>query len=336
MLKKLGFILSFVILVPACTTMQFTSKRADKEPEKNQQSPTDPKVFKHSERTLLNKLSPVTIELYPGHVKHHRLTLPSGLKTTRFFCDKESGIVTVLGKDQRNVDIFFVESYFSKLKSFQCFIDTEKTTNHLVAYVDVKSFQFPEERLFVDKKRVKLSAPDQRRVAREQKKLNKIYAKRIPHFVFSEPFIAPLNSFLTSRYGAKRLFNKSKRTQHLGNDFRAAIGVKIPSANSGYVVFAGDLFYSGKTVIINHGLGLFSTYGHLSKILVSRGDYVARGSLLGKAGMSGRVTGPHLHWGVKFDGHWIDGFSLVDESKSFFSQHNTVEHASYLRSRREI
>ena len=109
--------------------------------------------------------------------------------------------------------------------------------------------------------------------------------------------------------------NNKKRSQHLGNDFRAKIGVKIPVSNRGKVVYVGDLFYTGGVVIVDHGLNIFSLYAHLSKTLVTTGTIVNRGDIVGLSGATGRVSGPHLHWGIKINGHNADGFSLVEESK---------------------
>jgi murein DD-endopeptidase MepM/ murein hydrolase activator NlpD len=100
---------------------------------------------------------------------------------------------------------------------------------------------------------------------------------------------------------------------HLGNDFRAPEGTPIPTSNTGKVVYVGDLFYSGKTVIVDHGMQLFSMYAHLSKISVAVGATVNRGDIVGLSGATGRASGPHLHWGIKINGEWIDGFSLVEE-----------------------
>ena len=116
---------------------------------------------------------------------------------------------------------------------------------------------------------------------------------------------------MTSVYGTRRLFNNVRKSQHLGIDYRAKVGVPIPSSNKGKVVLAQNLFYTGNTVILDHGLGVFTLYGHLNKILVKKGDLVNRRQILGEAGKTGRVTGPHLHWGVKVNGHWVNGDVLT-------------------------
>ena len=111
------------------------------------------------------------------------------------------------------------------------------------------------------------------------------------------------------------MFNDKKKSQHLGNDLRARTGTKIPAANRGRVVYTGNLFFSGNVVVLDHGMGIFSMYGHLSKILVTEGSVVNQGDVVGLAGATGRVSGPHLHWGVRVNGSWIDGFSLIEASK---------------------
>jgi murein DD-endopeptidase MepM/ murein hydrolase activator NlpD len=207
-----------------------------------------------------------------------------------------------------------LESYFSNLQPFECHIhvDGEK---YLFATVSVKYFKYPEERIKVDQKTIELSAPDLERVNREQLMLNKIYTEKSDGPYFMQPFISPLDSYVTSYYGKRRVFNNKKKSQHLGIDFRAQVGVPVPSTNSGKVVYSGDLFFTGYTVILYHGLDIYSVYGHLSKLYVKAGEMVNRGQLLGLSGDSGRVSGPHLHWGVKIRGNYIDGFSLIDETQ---------------------
>jgi murein DD-endopeptidase MepM/ murein hydrolase activator NlpD len=107
------------------------------------------------------------------------------------------------------------------------------------------------------------------------------------------------------------VFNGQPRSPHSGADLRARTGTPILAANRGRVVLAKDLFYSGNAVFIDHGYGLYTTYLHLSEIGVKVGDIVERGQQLGLAGATGRVTGPHLHWGVRLLDARVDPFSLV-------------------------
>jgi murein DD-endopeptidase MepM/ murein hydrolase activator NlpD len=124
----------------------------------------------------------------------------------------------------------------------------------------------------------------------------------------------PLAARLTSPFGTRRLLNGKPKSPHGGVDFKAAIGVPVAAAAAGRVVLAEELYYSGRIVIIDHGLSIFSLYMHLSEIDCRVGDQVDAGQIIGKSGKSGRVTGPHLHWGVKIAGIFVDPLRFVDDS----------------------
>jgi murein DD-endopeptidase MepM/ murein hydrolase activator NlpD len=218
---------------------------------------------------------------------------------------------------------YLAPSYFEASKNFTCqFHFREHGENEIqklaIGRMVIRPFAYPKENLTVDQKKVVLSAQDQKRVERDQKMLAAIYSKPSDRLLFSEPFTAPLNSKITSIYGTKRVFNNKVASQHLGTDYRAQVGTVIKSSNSGHVVFAGDLFFGGNTVIVDHGLGIFTSYSHLSKISVAVGEKVSKATVLGHSGMTGRVSGPHLHWGAKIHDNWIDGHSLIEASTKNF------------------
>ncbi|MFT6069829.1 MAG: hypothetical protein ACJAT2_003103 [Bacteriovoracaceae bacterium] len=222
-------------------------------------------------------------------------------------CRKKT-IPHYLGKN--GLEAYVAESYFSKMKPYSCtFTSGNKTT--VVANMKVVKKVFPSEKLNVAKKKIFPPKEALVRIRKEQKFLNKNYASSPMRPLFTKKFDIPLDSYVTSIYGSKRLYNNKKQGQHLGTDYRAAVGTPIYATNAGKVVVARDLYYTGNTVTIDHGLSIFTVYGHLSKLNVVEGDIVPKGSLLGLAGMTGRVTGPHLHWGIKIYGEWIEGDSLV-------------------------
>ena len=249
--------------------------------------------------------------IFPGEVKKMTLSLPLREDQT-LYCDGKK--MTVYPENDMAV-VYLSESYFSKRTSYKCFYKRERETNpDPVAFVTVKKKEYPKEFLKVNKKMVSLSPKNIERVIREKKILGRIYSKSSKDPLFEDQFEKPLSSKITSFYGMRRIFNNKKKTQHLGTDFRAPVGVKIPVSNSGRVVLAKDLFFSGKTVVVDHGMGIFTMYGHLSKLKVKEGMNLSKKDLVGLAGSTGRATGPHLHWGVKVHGNWIDGLSLIRES----------------------
>ncbi len=264
----------------------------------------------------LKQYAPTTIELRPGEVRIIRIPVQGVTSDSVVECNGSS-----LKFAQEGDQLVFVlaESYFSSKQSYSCYVghtyESEKQTAEILK-VQVHEKKFPGERLYVDQKKIFLSAEDQARVDREQLALNQMYKETSQEFYPVGPFIRPLNTKVTSIYGTRRIFNNHKQTQHLGVDFRAIVGTEVKAASNGRVVFASDLFYTGNTIIIDHGLGLFSVYGHLKEHFWNTGDFVKQGDVIGLSGRSGRVTGPHLHWGVKANGNWVDGLYLVDDGKA--------------------
>ena len=128
---------------------------------------------------------------------------------------------------------------------------------------------------------------------------------------FKENFAWPRQDSITAPYGDLRTYNGKKQSQHYGTDIRGATGTPVYAANAGTVVMSRDAYASGNTVLVHHGAGLYTAYFHLSAMDVKDGERVERGQLLGKVGATGRVTGPHLHWGVKVDDMWVDGETLL-------------------------
>ena len=199
----------------------------------------------------------------------------------------------------------YAESYFSDMKEKKC------VGENVEIKIIVRNKDFPFEELKVDRKRVSLNKKDLARVVRERKILKSVYSGQKLEKSIDSVFKLPLNSKVTSDYGKRRLYNKERKGQHLGIDFRAKVGKPIGASNKGRVVLAKDLFYTGNTVIVYHGLGIFTVYGHLSKINVRENQNINKGEILGLAGKTGRVTGPHLHWGVKVNGQWVNGKDLL-------------------------
>ena len=121
----------------------------------------------------------------------------------------------------------------------------------------------------------------------------------------------PVPQEANSAFGTRSIFNGKPRNAHGGADFLSPAGTPIQAPNAGRIAIARNLYYSGNTVIIDHGLGLFSMLAHLSAIDVHEGDRVTAGQLLGRVGATGRVTGPHLHWAIRASGARVDPLSLL-------------------------
>ena len=170
---------------------------------------------------------------------------------------------------------------------------------------------YPTTRLTVEPKYVELSAANQARAAADKQRIDAAYATTVELPYWTDPFVVPIPGVTGGRnFGQRRVFNDQPRAPHSGADLTAAEGTEIRATNRGRVVLTGDFFFNGKAVFVDHGMSVLSMYLHLSEILVEEGQLVERGELLGLAGATGRVTGPHLHWGVKVTGARVDPFTL--------------------------
>jgi murein DD-endopeptidase MepM/ murein hydrolase activator NlpD len=167
----------------------------------------------------------------------------------------------------------------------------------------VMELSMPEEKIF-------LSPQNLARVKKEERKLRSVFQK-VNHRIWEGNFMLPLNNEISSQYGTKRIFNKKRISTHKGIDIKGREGEEVRASNRGRVMLAGELFFGGNTIILDHGLGIYSLYMHLSKVGVSPGEMVSKGDVVGLVGSSGRSRGPHLHFGIKIMNTSVNPLSLV-------------------------
>jgi murein DD-endopeptidase MepM/ murein hydrolase activator NlpD len=139
----------------------------------------------------------------------------------------------------------------------------------------------------------------------------KVFGASAAEPLWTSSFRAPVTAAATDSFGTRRMFNGKLASVHKGMDFRAAMGTPVRAGNSGVVVLARPLYYEGNCVMIDHGLGLFTLSMHFSRIDVKEGQHVVAGDQLGLSGATGRVTGPHLHWAVRWQGAYLDPAKLL-------------------------
>lgn len=187
---------------------------------------------------------------------------------------------------------------------------TEGTRQKLVGELEVTKANFRRRQLTVSKRFTSPSKKERLWSAEDQKAFNEAFDRDFQPWAFKGRFEWPRNAPISAPFGDLRLFNGKKPSQHYGADIDGETGDPIYASNAGEVVMVRACFGSGNTVLIHHGGRLFTAYFHLSEFAVKEGEHVEVGQPLGKVGKTGRVTGPHLHFGAKLDGKWVDPESV--------------------------
>lgn len=181
----------------------------------------------------------------------------------------------------------------------------------LAGTLDIVEPGYPSRELKVSGKYVEPPASVRTRMAADRRAFAAAFDQPFSAPHFAQNFVRPRQDRITAPFGDRRTFNGKLSSQHFGVDIDGDPGAPVMASNEGTVVMARDNYAAGKTVLIHHGANLFTAYFHLSRIHVKKGVKVTQGQRIGEVGGTGRVTGPHLHWGVKADGNWVDGESLL-------------------------
>jgi murein DD-endopeptidase MepM/ murein hydrolase activator NlpD len=196
--------------------------------------------------------------------------------------------------------------------SFQLFIQKGNKSwevNRFTLFLESREYR--SRKLKVASKYIEPPAEMRERIEREAEIMRVIFSIVTPDWLGDGPFIWPHSGQITAYFGDQRLYNNQRLSFHNGLDLAAARGEPVVAANSGQVALASDFYFSGKIVVLDHGLGLFTTYHHLDGIAVRRGQKVKKGEIIGFAGSSGLSTGPHLHWSTRVGQSRIDPLSLL-------------------------
>lgn len=198
-------------------------------------------------------------------------------------------------------------------------------TKRLSYNVLVGKEKFSVEHLKLPKDKVDLDEKSVARWKAEQEQVKQALAENSALRLWRSNFVEPVNGKRTGIFGSVRIMNGQPRNPHNGEDIGAPLGTDVAATNDGIVRLTADHFFSGKGIFVDHGLGFYSMYFHLSEILVKDGDLVKAGQIIGKVGSTGRATGPHLHWGVKLNGARVNPYALLDlPFKNGSSPGNTV------------
>lgn len=181
----------------------------------------------------------------------------------------------------------------------------------LIREIKVLETIFPKQEISLSDEKVFLDRKNLKRVKKENKRLKTIFRK-VTRKLWDGDFILPLENEITTDFGTERIINHNIKSLHTGVDIRGEEGEEIMASNRGKVVFKKELFFGGKTIIIDHGGGIYTIYMHLSKYNVRLHEIVPKGFIIGYVGSTGRSTGSHLHFGVKISKINVNPISLFE------------------------
>jgi murein DD-endopeptidase MepM/ murein hydrolase activator NlpD len=170
---------------------------------------------------------------------------------------------------------------------------------------------YPSSTITVPQKFIEPPKEVQKQIDEEVAIKQRVFNSSRPNRLWLGPFVAPANTAYTSSFGSRRIYNGRTLSVHQGLDYRAALGTQVTAANSGRVEIARDMYFEGGFIVIDHGESIFTLYMHLSEFLVSEGANIEKGEPIGRSGSSGRVTGPHLHFAVRWQGAYLEPSTLL-------------------------
>lgn len=211
---------------------------------------------------------------------------------------------------------FVAASYFTKPGIYPLSVKVTKDTQSYTRdySIEISKRDFPEDRVVINEKNRKqiLTLDNVNTDSKTTTDVRqKAQAEALPP-LWKGKFIWPVHGKITTEFGRVRYMNNIEEGRHSGVDIAAPIGTPVLACNRGKVIFAGDLNVTGLTVIVHHGMGLYTSYCHLSKIGVTEGEQVDTGEAIGQVGMTGLATGPHLHLTVRVDEICIDPYLILD------------------------
>jgi murein DD-endopeptidase MepM/ murein hydrolase activator NlpD len=198
---------------------------------------------------------------------------------------------------------------------------TARTSSGVQAHreipVKIKTKAFRQESFHVPPGFDQMTPETLEEIRREQAAFARVFAASSPERFWDAPFVRPVpHEASASSFGSRRIINGKPRSPHSGTDLSSPAGTEVAATNHGRVVLAGDFFFAGGSVVLDHGGGLFTMYFHLSELRVGEGTMMRKGDVLGLSGATGRVTGAHLHWGARLANARIDPLELLKKISS--------------------
>lgn len=198
---------------------------------------------------------------------------------------------------------------------YEAVVSIDPFVQEIKVAVEILAKDYGVRRLTLPKDMVELDDKTLERVLKEQRKMKGLWEEPYPTPLWSGRFLRPVPGKIIGPFGTRSIINDQPRSPHSGVDLRGQTGTPIKAINHGKVVLTDDYFFSGKSVVVDHGGEILSMYFHLEKILVHYGEIVEKGQVIGLVGSTGRASGPHLHWGIRLNGARVDPMMFMELSQ---------------------
>ena len=259
-----------------------------------------PKVVKQGEVCLISAFGPASMKSI--HVEFQGARFPMA------FREQNGAYVGLIGFDMNTRPGLYEIKVIATDGGKGVYVDAHS--------IKVERVHFGIQKLLLPSSMVNLDPRNRERVNQEARQLKALFQGFRDERLWRGAFIRPVEGELSGAFGLRRMMNGQPQSPHTGVDLQAKEGTPVLACNSGMVVLVHQLFLSGKSIILDHGWGLYSMYFHLSETPVKEGDIVSKGAILGRVGSTGRSTEPHLHWGIRMNGARVDPLSLLDVTKT--------------------
>lgn len=255
---------------------------------------------------------PKSIEIAQGELIEVRITGADlvaaegrwGQERIHFYSDGDGSFTALVGAD--------VEAKPTRSKFALKVVRRSGQDQQTELPVKIKAKSFRTESFSVPPSFDQMTPETLAEIGREQEAFRRAFAAPVPERLWEAPFVRPVpHEASASSFGSRRIINGTPRAPHSGTDLSAPAGAEVVAANHGRVVLVGNFFFAGGSVVLDHGGGLFTMYFHLSEIKVEEGAMIKKGDIVGLSGATGRVTGPHLHWGARLANARIEPFELL-------------------------
>jgi hypothetical protein len=210
---------------------------------------------------------------------------------------------------------FLASDLNQKTGDFEVIVHVAPSDSARHIKISVTDWDYGVRRLTLPKDKVELSAEALKRVKAEAEIVGALWKAKAPAPEWNGIFLTPVDGEVVGTFGKRSVINGQERSPHTGVDLSGKEGEPVMAVNNGRVALTADHFFTGNSVFVDHGGGIFTMYFHLSKILVKDGDKVEKGQTIGLVGSTGRSTGPHLHWGMRVNGAKVNPLTLTNLSK---------------------